>query len=164
VTDARLITIPPEAADAMRRHAVEAYPYEACGAIFGTGDGAAEPWRVVSVEPAPNEHIDDQHRRYLVSPAYQAEAERRALAAGIDVIGWYHSHPDEPARPSEYDRSHAWVGYTYLVHSVRAGRAVDVNAFTLDAQDGMFVPVTLETATTASSAPTATPSTASPEA
>ena len=54
---------------------------------------------------------EDRHVRYLVSPAFQAQAERRALAAGLDVIGWYHSHPEDPARPSEYDRTHAWVGY-----------------------------------------------------
>lgn len=145
MTEEGRISIPAEAESAMRRHAEATYPYEACGAIFGTGDGAGEPWRVTSVEPAPNEHEDDQHRRYLVSPVFQAQAERRALAAGLDVIGWYHSHPEDLARPSEYDRSHAWAGYAYLVHSVRAGRAVDVNAFTLDRPGGTFIPVAIET-------------------
>jgi proteasome lid subunit RPN8/RPN11 len=144
MTDRSRISIPADAAAEMRRHAEATYPYEACGAIFGTGDGAGDPWRVTSVEPAPNEHADDQHCRYLVSPAFQALAERRALAAGLDVIGWYHSHPEDLARPSEYDRSHAWVGYAYLVHSVLAGHAVDVNAFTLDAPGGTFLPVTTE--------------------
>ena len=143
MSDAHPISIPAEAATAMRRHAEETYPYEACGAIFGTGDGAGEPWQVTSVEAAPNDHEEDRHVRYLVSPAFQAQAERRALAAGLDVIGWYHSHPEDLARPSEYDRSHAWVGYVYLIHSVRSGRAVDVNAFTLDEQGGMFLPVAL---------------------
>jgi len=148
------IRIPPEAAEAMRRHAELTYPYEACGAIVGTGDGAAEPWRATCVEPAPNEHADDQHRRYLVSPVFQAQAERRALEAGLDVIGWYHSHPDHSAHPSEYDRAHAWVGWVYLIHSVLDGRAVDVNAFTLEAQGGQFGPVAIEI----------NPPTASPEA
>lgn len=146
--DANLISIPPAAVAAMRRHAEGAYPYEACGAIFGTGDGSGEAWRVTSVEPAPNEHAEDQHRRYLVSPAFQAEAERRALAGGLDVIGWYHSHPEDMARPSEYDRSHAWVGYAYIIHSVRSGRAEDFNAFTLDEQDGTFLPVTVDSGRT----------------
>ena len=157
MTNHAKIAIPADAAEAMNRHIEATYPYEACGAIFGTGDGAGEAWLVTSVEPAPNEHADDQHRRYLVSPAFQAEAEMRALQAGLDVIGWYHSHPDEPAHPSEYDRAHAWVGYAYLVHSVRAGRATDVNAFTLDAPGGQFGPVAIETAPS-------TTTTASPEA
>lgn len=140
----RPISIPAAAAAAMRSHAEATYPYEACGAIFGTGDGAAEPWSVASVEPAPNEHAEDRHVRYLVSPGFQAQAERRALAAGLDVIGWYHSHPEDEARPSEYDRAHAWAGYLYVIHSVRAGRAVDANAFTLDTPGGAFLPVDLE--------------------
>lgn len=144
MTNGTRIALPANAAEAMVRHIEATYPYEACGAIFGTGDGLGEPWQVTSVEPAPNEHADDQHSRYLVSPAFQAEAERRALAAGLDVIGWYHSHPDEPARPSEYDRAHAWVGYAYLVHSVQSGRATDVNAFTLDAPGGTFGPVAID--------------------
>ena len=144
MSDARRIAIPPEAVAEMRRHAEATYPFEACGAIFGTGDGDGEAWRVTSVEPAPNEHGEDQHVRYLVSPAFQAEAEQRALAAGLDVIGWHHSHPEDLARPSEYDRSHAWAGYAYIISSVRSGRTVDLNAFTLDAPDGTFLPVAID--------------------
>jgi proteasome lid subunit RPN8/RPN11 len=144
MADARLITIAPHAAAAMRAHAEATYPDEACGAIFGTGDGASEPWAIDHTEPAPNDHDGDHRVRYLVSPAFQAAAERRALASGLDVIGFYHSHPEDLARPSEYDRSHAWVGYVYPIFSVRSGRAVDVNAFTLSEQDGIFLPVPID--------------------
>jgi proteasome lid subunit RPN8/RPN11 len=125
----------------MRAHGEAAYPNEACGALIGTGEGETAPWVVVRAEPAPNEFDGGHHNRYLVSPAFQAEAERRALADGLDVIGFYHSHPDDLARPSEYDRSHAWIGYAYRVYSVRAGRAVEGNTFTLDAPGGLFQPV-----------------------
>jgi proteasome lid subunit RPN8/RPN11 len=135
------ISIPADAEDAMRGHAESAYPNECCGAIFGSGDGSAETWAIARVELAPNEFEGDHANRYLVSPAFQAEAERRALAAGLDVIGWYHSHPEDLARPSEYDRSHAWVGYAYRIYSVRSGRAVDANTFTLDGPGGSFLPV-----------------------
>jgi proteasome lid subunit RPN8/RPN11 len=141
----RPISIPAAADAAMRAHAEATYPYEACGAIFGTGDGTDAAWEVTGVEPAPNDHDEDQRVRYLVSPAFQARAERRALAAGLDVIGWYHSHPEDEARPSEYDRTHAWAGYVYVIHSVRSGRTVDANAFTLDTPGGAFLPVDLET-------------------
>ncbi len=145
MTGAQRIDIPPAADAAMRRHAEETYPYEACGAIYGSGDGSGVPWQATGVEAAPNDHDEDHRVRYLVSPAFQVKAEQRALAAGEDVVGWYHSHPEDLARPSEYDRSHAWVGYVYVIYSVRSGRAVDVNAFTLDEQDGTFQGVAVET-------------------
>ena len=138
MTDAQRIEIPTAAEAAMRAHSEATYPYEACGAIFGRGDGIGSYWQVTGVEPAPNDHADDQRVRYLVSPAFQAAAGQRALASGEDVIGSYHSHPEDVARPSEYDRAHAWVGYAYLIYSVRSGRAVAFNAFTLDDQGGTF--------------------------
>lgn len=141
MTDARAIHIPPTAEAVMRAHAEATYPHEACGAIFGRGDGETEPWVVTSAEPAPNEFDGGHHNRYLISPAFQAEAERRALAEGLDVIGFYHSHPDDLPRPSEYDRSHAWAGYAYRVYAVHAGKAVGGNTFTLDAPGGSFLPV-----------------------
>lgn len=144
MADARLISIPAAAGAAMRAHAEATYPFEACGAIFGTGDGVAGPWVVDHTEPAPNDHDENRRVRYLVSPAFQAEAERRALASGLDILGFYHSHPDDLARPSDYDRSHAWVGYVYPILSVRSGRAVDIHAFTLDEQGGSFLAVTIE--------------------
>jgi proteasome lid subunit RPN8/RPN11 len=141
VTDARSLAIPADAEAVMRAHAEATYPDEACGALVGTGDGETAAWVVLRAEPAPNEFNGGHHNRYLIAPAFQAQVERSALAAGLDVIGFYHSHPEAPGRPSEYDRSHAWAGYAYRVYSVVAGRAVDANTFTLDAPGGIFVPV-----------------------
>ena len=141
MTDPRSITIPPDAEAVMRAHAEATYPNEACGALVGRGDGEAAPWVVVTAEPAPNEFDGGHQNRYLISPAFQAQVEQETLAAGLDVIGFYHSHPDDLARPSEFDRSHAWVGYAYRVYSVRAGTAVEGNTFTLDAPGGTFQPV-----------------------
>lgn len=141
VTEPRSITIPADAEVVMRAHGEAAYPNEACGALVGTGNGTTEAWRVVRAEPAPNEFDGGHRNRYLVSPAFQAQAEQRALADGLDVIGFYHSHPDHLAQPSEYDRAHAWPGYAYRVYAVHAGRALEGNTFTLDAPDGTFLPV-----------------------
>ena len=141
VINPRTIAIPAAAEAVMRAHGESAYPNEACGALIGSGDGEATPWLVTRAEPAPNEFDGGHHNRYLVSPAFQVEAERRALADGLDVIGFYHSHPDNLARPSEYDRSHAWAGYAYRVYAVRGGQAVEGNTFTLDTPGGTFQPV-----------------------
>ena len=80
-------------------------------------------------------------RRYLVPPEFQFQAELHARATGQEVLGYYHSHPDHPAQPSEYDRVHAWPGYLYLICAVSQGRATDLNAFTLEGEGGAFLAV-----------------------
>jgi proteasome lid subunit RPN8/RPN11 len=133
--------LPAQVERQLRRHCQEQYPDEACGALFGQGDGTGSTWSVTGISAAPNVHGEDRKRRYLVPPEFQLQAERHAQATGQDVLGYYHSHPDHPAQPSEYDRVHAWFGYLYLICSVRRGRAAELNAFTLDAQGGAFLPV-----------------------
>ena len=118
--------------ETIRRHCEAEYPHEACGALFGEGDGAAIPWSVTAVTAAPNEHEGDHRRRYLVPPEFQLRMEHEARATGRELLGYYHSHPDHPAQPSEYDREHAWFGYLYMICAVREGRSEDLNAFTLE--------------------------------
>ena len=125
----------------LRLHCQEQYPNEACGVLFGQGDGTASAWRVTEIKAAPNEHDDDHKRRYLVPPAFQFQAEKQARAMGLDVIGYYHSHPDHPALPSEYDRERAWFGYLYLICAVEQGRSTDLRAFSLEDQGGAFLDV-----------------------
>lgn len=135
--------LPKVVAERIRRHCEEQYPREACGAIFGSGDGDSAAWEIVEVSAAPNEHEDDQRRRYLIPPAFQLEAEHAARAKGLDVVGFYHSHPDHPGLPSEYDRAHAWVGYLYVICAVAQGRSAELNGFTLDEPGGKFLGVEL---------------------
>jgi proteasome lid subunit RPN8/RPN11 len=125
----------------LRLHCQAHYPDEACGAILGEGDGTIAPWQVTELRPAPNDHGDDHRRRYLVPPAFQLQAEHHARATGQDVLGYYHSHPDHPAQPSEYDRSHAWFGYLYLICAVAQGRSTALSGFTLVEEGGAFEPV-----------------------
>ena len=135
----------PEAVEAqLRRHCEEQYPFEACGALFGQGDGVEAVWIVSGISQAPNEHGDDRKRRYLVPPEFQLQAQRHAAATDQEVLGYYHSHPDHPAQPSEYDRSHAWFGYLYLICAVHQGRSADLNGFSLEDQGGAFVPVQVQ--------------------
>jgi proteasome lid subunit RPN8/RPN11 len=136
-----LVALSPTLEAQLRDHCEKQFPNEACGAIFGTGDGTTSEWRVAELRAAPNEHGDDKKRRYLVPPDFQLNAEKHARATGQDVIGYYHSHPDHPAQPSEYDRSHAWFGYLYLICSVQRARSTDLNAFTLEDQGGTFLSV-----------------------
>jgi len=102
-------------ADAIRAHGVETYPDECCGALYGR-DG------VVSATYAlPNTTEEGPRRRFLVRPQDYREAEKRATELDTELLGFYHSHPDHPARPSQYDLDHAWPFFSYIIVSVRAG-------------------------------------------
>ena len=110
---------------AIRSHAGETYPYECCGALIGR-DG-----RVTETFALPNTTEEGPRRRFLIRPDDYREAERRAAAAGADLVGFYHSHPDHPAEPSQYDLDHAWPFFSYVIVSVRSGVAGDMTSWRL---------------------------------
>jgi len=120
-----------------------AYPLEACGALLGKGDGEASPWQVTRVISTPNQSGDDPRRSYLIAPEHQLAVERDAEQAGEQVLGYFHSHPDDSASPSDADRAQAWPGYLYVICSVVKARARDIAAFTLLNQAGPlhYVPI-----------------------
>lgn len=129
--------------DTIRRHGEGTYPHECCGVIIGRFD--ADGSTVVRLEPADNERDDSRHNRFLITPETLLRADRAARADGLDVIGFYHSHPDAPARPSEFDREHAWPTYVYIIVGVAGGTAGDVTAWTLATERTHFNPEPLET-------------------
>ena len=115
--------------DQIRRHGEETYPYECCGFLMGSQDDGA---RLVSeIRRQANERRESRETRFLITPLEFREAERAARKAGLLMVGIYHSHPDSPARPSDYDRDHAWPWYSYLILSVSGGRAGEANAWEL---------------------------------
>src|SRR4028118_2183609 len=80
---------------------------------------------------AENTHEEERSRRFLIEPHKIKEFEERAEAQRMGVLGFYHSHPDHPAEPSEYDRNHAWPGYSYVIASVGPGAAQDARSWPL---------------------------------
>ena len=102
--------------DHIHEHAKEAYPEECAGGLVGMDVG--EMKIVVDVWPAQNTHEDERSRRFLIEPLQIKEFEERVRERGMDLLGFYHSHPDHPAEPSEYDREHAWPYYSYVIASV----------------------------------------------
>ncbi|HYA10989.1 MAG TPA: M67 family metallopeptidase [Thermoplasmata archaeon] len=115
------------------------YPDEACGFLLSKAADADEPLRaVVGTEAAPNEVDGERRRRFVITAAGLRAAEARATARGEVVSGFYHSHPDHPARPSAFDTEHAWPWYTYVVVSVDRAGACDAGAFELAAEGGAF--------------------------
>ena len=110
---------------AIRRHGEETYPHECCGALVGSGG------RVTDAVPLENTTEEGPRRRCLVRPSDYRTAERRARELGGDLVGFYHSHPDHPAKPSQYDLDHAWPTFAYVIVAVAAGRAGDMTVWFL---------------------------------
>jgi proteasome lid subunit RPN8/RPN11 len=126
------LLITPEHLGAIDRHGEETYPEECCGFLIGKIGGAGGETTVVErVLPVANERQDSRHNRFVINPETVLAAHKEARAAGADVVGYYHSHPDHPSRPSDFDREHAWPGLSYLIVSVQQGRAADARSWRL---------------------------------
>src|SRR5262245_3344697 len=133
----RELGIPPAVDAAIRRHGEETFPHECCGALIGSGD------RVTDVVALANTTVEGPRRRFLVRPSDYREAERRASEVGVELLGFYHSHPDHPARPSQYDLDHAWPTFAYIIVSVAQGQAADMTVWFLKDDRSTFEEGTL---------------------
>jgi proteasome lid subunit RPN8/RPN11 len=114
---------------AIDRHGEQTYPEECCGFLIGQASG--DRTVVERLLPVANERQDSRHNRYVINPETVLAAHTEARAAGADVVGYYHSHPDHPSKPSDFDREHAWPGLSYLIVSVQKGRAADARSWRL---------------------------------
>lgn len=125
MSGATTVTVNADVVDAIRRHGRDTYPNECCGALIGR-DG------VVSAAYAlPNTTDEGPRRRFLVRPSDYRAAERQAAAAGAELLGFYHSHPDHPAIPSQYDLDHAWPFFSYVIVSIRDGADRELRSWRL---------------------------------
>src|SRR5262249_24674823 len=123
--------------DAIRDHGREAYPEACCGALLGTRrDGAVS---IVRVERLPNSREGARRRRYVVAPDDYVRVEESADREGLSVLGFYHSHPDHPAVPSDYDRENALPFFHYLVLAVAGGNPGEAAAWILQEDRGVFI-------------------------
>jgi proteasome lid subunit RPN8/RPN11 len=118
--------------DAIRRHGEETYPHECCGALLGADD------RVTAAVALPNTTEEGPRRRFLVRAADYQLAEKRAGDLGCELLGFYHSHPDHPARPSQFDLDHAWPTFAYVIVAVASGAARDMTVWYLKADRSSF--------------------------
>ena len=115
---------------ALRAHGEETYPNECCGVLLGKCE--TEGNRVYRVMRAGNTRTDSAHNRYSIAPEELVRVQRQARGLGLDIVGFYHSHPDHPAQWSQTDFAEAhWIGCSYLITSVEQGRAITTNSFLL---------------------------------
>jgi proteasome lid subunit RPN8/RPN11 len=118
--------------DAIRLHGEETYPNECCGALVGAGG------RATAAVALPNTTEEGPRRRFLVRPSDYRLAEKRAGDLGSELLGFYHSHPDHPARPSEFDLDHAWPTFAYVIVSVVSGAAAGMTVWYLKEDRSSF--------------------------
>ena len=135
------LRLPGALADEIRRHGEAAYPAECCGAMVGRAEGAAK--EVLRLSPAVNRRTDDPHR-YLIAPDDLRQLEREVREEGQEIVGYYHSHPDHPARPSAFDAEHAWPWYSYLIVRIDRGRGADLASWVLDDERPLMHPESLD--------------------
>lgn len=129
------IVISPRHRLTLERHASVSYPEECCGVLLGRAPSRGETL-VERVLPVGNDHRGDRRRGYAIAPETVLAAQKEARAQGLEVVGYYHSHPDCPAQPSESDRETAWPDTSYLILSVHQRRVEDVRSWRLDGGAG----------------------------
>src|ERR1700758_3353319 len=120
--------------DSIRRHGEETYPHECCGVFLGHFDN--EDRSVNKIVRCGNTRSDSPHNRYHIAPQELVRVQRQAREEGLEIVGFYHSHPDHPARWSQTDLAEAhWIGCSYVITSVEKGRAAITNSFELAGSD-----------------------------
>ncbi len=130
----------------IRDQSGHAYNEEACGLLIGRedrsqGDGPNElEVHVVEIRPMENTKNEDRERRYLIDPMVLMKLEDELETSEWDLVGIYHSHPDHPARPSEFDQDHALPGLSYLIHGVSEGTPTELTSWRLSDDRKTFHP------------------------
>lgn len=133
------IALTSELDRAIREHGREAFPHECCGFLLGKDADCGR--RVEEVLPAMNSRGEKElHNRFTITPEAFLQAEKRADATKLDILGFYHSHPNAPARPSQYDLDHAWPVYSYIIVSVQDGKPADMTSWLLKDDRSAFEP------------------------
>jgi proteasome lid subunit RPN8/RPN11 len=135
------IRLSPSVIARIREHAAATYPDECCGALVGADSG--DLIDVVDVKQLLNVTDEGPRRRFRVSAEDYRLSEGYARQARADLLGFYHSHPDHPAKPSQYDLDHAWPNFSYVIVSVDGGRPTDLRSWRLAADRSTFVEETV---------------------
>src|SRR5437763_11965817 len=122
----------------MRVHGERDYPFECCGLMLGRFEDGHK--KVLETYPISNAREEEAKRnRFLIRPQELMRGEKYAREQGFDVIGFYHSHPDDAAVPSQYDLEHAWPTYSYIVVAVDKGRAADLRSWEMESDRSRFI-------------------------
>jgi proteasome lid subunit RPN8/RPN11 len=134
-----MLRVKTEAGQRIREEGERAYPNECCGFLLGLVSAAGERRADLVLAVENTREAGEQYHRFVISPEDFMGAEREAAKQGREIFGIYHSHPDHPARPSDYDQEHALPFYSYLILAVEAGRAGDLTSWRLAGDRNQFM-------------------------
>ena len=125
-----MLKISPSDYAAIRHHGEETYPHECCGILIGTIEGDTRT--VVKTTRCNNICTDSPQARYDIDPRELVRAQREAHERGLDIVGFYHSHPDHPTQwsPTDLEEAH-WIGCSYVITSIEKGKAAQTASFVL---------------------------------
>lgn len=127
--------------DRIHEESRKAYPYECCGALLGRAQNSRK--EVADILPLQNHRDDSPRNRFLITAEDWKAAEAETRKRGLELIGFYHSHPDHPAWPSVFDREHAWPWYSYVIVAVNEGIPGEATSWTLAEDRASFEPETI---------------------
>ena len=113
----------------IKQIAQKTYPHECCGVMVGSVENGVKT--VTELIPAENQRTDSPANRYLITPDLLNELEKKLKGTDRAIVGFFHSHPDVPAQPSNYDQDHAWPWYSYVIVSVNKGQAGEIHNWKL---------------------------------
>ena len=119
-------------------HAKQTYPEECCGAIFGTIDISSSEKMVAETLEIDNVSTEDRRRRFMITPDEYQRVETYAKKNRFTLLGFYHSHPDHPAYPSETDLMYAWPFFSYIILSIEKKHPRECRSFILDPENQQF--------------------------
>lgn len=137
------LKVPQDVYNVIIEHVKEEYPHECCGVLVGN---AMMGRKLFYVEKCTNLNRERAHDRYMMDPMEINLADKGARSQSLELMGFYHSHPDHPDSPSEYDREMAQPGYSYIIVSVKGGTEVSMKSWTFDEEDEPFREEPLELA------------------
>ena len=131
-----MIEIPNELLDRIKTHGEQSYDEECCGALFG--NYSDEIKTIYDIHEFENEKQENRQNRFLISPAQYKLAEKLAKEKGFELLGFYHSHPDHPAIPSQFDTDHALPWFLYIIVSVNKAKAETLTVWILKEDRSRF--------------------------
>lgn len=141
-----VLRLPQIVYESLRAHGEETYPHECCGALLGKP--IENGWQIFEAIRAGNTRTDSAHNRYHIAPVELVKIQREARRRGVEIAGFYHSHPDHPAQwsPTDFAEAH-WLGCSYVITEIAQGKAAVTNSFLLAGtteEDKQFLHETIE--------------------
>lgn len=121
----------------IRQHGQIQFPDECCGFLLGAFmNNCKQVQMLLPTDNAASEQC--RRRRFLITSKMYVDAEKHAARQRMNILGFYHSHPNSTAHPSNYDLTHAWIWYSYLIVSIIGGKSVDILSWTLRGDRSAF--------------------------